>query len=123
MSLVRAIMHDRGVEKRIRAEALSTAVYVRNRVTSHSLPADTTPPHIWVGKPPNVSLTRVFGSKCWYVILRSKVRKLDDRSKEAMMVGYTAQSKGYELWDQELGKFIISRDFKFNEDGDRKCIN
>lgn len=118
MSLVRAIMHHRGVEKRFWAEALSTAVYVRNRVTSRSLPADTTPHHIWAGTPPNVSLMRVFGSKCWYVIPRSKVGKLDARSKEAMMVGYAAQSKGYKLWDQELGKFVISRDVKFDEDGD-----
>jgi hypothetical protein len=52
------------------------------------------------------------------MIPRSKVGKLDARSKEAMIVGYAAQSKGYKLWDQELGKFIISRDVKLDEDGD-----
>eukprot|EP00171_Calliarthron_tuberculosum_P002468 IDg2468t1 len=111
-------MHHRGVAKRFWAEALSTAVYVRNRVTSRSLSADTTPHHIWHGTPPDVSRMRVFGSKCWYVIPQSKVRKLDARSKEAMMVGYAAQSKGYKLWDQDLGKFVISRDVKFDENGD-----
>eukprot|EP00171_Calliarthron_tuberculosum_P022915 IDg22915t1 len=119
MDLVRAIMHHKGVGKRFWAEALSTAVYVRNRVTSRSLTADTTPHKIWMGTSPNVSHMRVFGSKCWYVIPSSKVRKLDARSKEAIMVGYSTQSKGYKLWDQDLGKFVVSRDVTFDEDGDR----
>lgn len=97
MNLLRSIMHHKGVAKKIWAEALSTAVYVRNRVTSPSLPADTTPHQIWVGTTPNVSHMRVFVSKCWYEIPRSWVKKLDACSKEAMMVGYAAQRKGYKL--------------------------
>eukprot|EP00171_Calliarthron_tuberculosum_P000045 IDg45t1 len=118
MTIVRAIMRHKAVAKRFWAEALSTAVYVRNRVTSRSLPVDTPPHHIWHGTPPDVSRMRVFGSKCWYGIPQSKVRKLDARSKKAMMVGYAAQSKGYKLWHQELGIFVISRDVKFDENGD-----
>jgi transposase InsO family protein len=93
LGLVLAIMHHRGVGKRFWAEALSTDVYMRNRVTSNSLSVDTRLHHIWVGPPPNVSLMRVFGSRCWYVIPSSNVRKLDSRSKEAMTVCYASQSK------------------------------
>eukprot|EP00171_Calliarthron_tuberculosum_P000742 IDg742t1 len=62
---------------------------------------------------------RVFGSTCWYVIPHSKVKKLDARSNEAMMVGYAAQNKGYKSWDNARSKFVISRDVKFDEKGDK----
>lgn len=51
------------------------------------------------------------------------MRKLDARSEEAIMVWYAAKSKGYELWDQELDKFFISRDVNFYEVGDSTVSN
>eukprot|EP00171_Calliarthron_tuberculosum_P021440 IDg21440t1 len=118
MNLVRSIMHFKGISKRFWAEALSTVVYVLNRVTSRSLPIDTTPHHIWMRTSPNVSHMRVFRSRFWNVIPHSKVKKLDARSNETIMVRYAAQSKGYKLWDNALSKFVISRDVKFDEKGD-----
>lgn len=38
IDLVRSMLHTCNLEKKIWAEALSTAVYIRNRVTSRSLP-------------------------------------------------------------------------------------
>eukprot|EP00171_Calliarthron_tuberculosum_P000948 IDg948t1 len=111
-------MHFKGISKRFWAEALSTVVYVLNRVTSRSLPIDTTPHHIWMRTSPNVSHMRVFGSTCWYVTPHSQVKKLDARSNEAIMVGYAAQSKAYKLWDEARSKFVISRDVRFDEEGD-----
>eukprot|EP00171_Calliarthron_tuberculosum_P022031 IDg22031t1 len=93
MSLVRSMLHHKSVEKRFWAEALATAVYVRNRVTSRSLPKNTTPYHIW-----------------------HKIKKLEARSREALFMGYPNQSKGYKIWDTELEKFVISRDVKFGEE-------
>ncbi len=46
MNLVRSMLHHKGIEKRFWAEALATAVYVRNRVTSRSLPLHVTPHHL-----------------------------------------------------------------------------
>ena len=46
IDLVRSMLHHKGIDKQFWAEALSTAVYVRNRVTSHVLPPDTTPYHL-----------------------------------------------------------------------------
>jgi len=47
MDLVRSMMNTAGIEKKFWAEALQTAVYVRNRVASRSLPEHTTPYHLW----------------------------------------------------------------------------
>ena len=113
--LVRSMLHHKSIEKRFWAEALATAVYTRNRVTSRALPDNITPHHIWHGKTPDLSHMRVFGSKCWYIVPKKKVKKLDTRAREAVMMGYSKQSKGYKLWDIESEKFVISRDVKFDE--------
>jgi hypothetical protein len=77
---------------------------------------DVTPHHLWYGTPPDLSHVRVFGSKCWYTVPRRKLKKLDPRSREAVMMGYSNQSKGYKLWDIILKKFVISRDVTFLEE-------
>ena len=115
LDLVRSMLHHANMDKRFWAEALSTAVYIRNRVTSRSLPTDTTPHHLWLGKAPDLSHARVFGCKCWYVTPKKKVSKLDPRSREALMIGYSTQSKGYKLWDVESHKPVVSRDVTFTE--------
>ena len=64
MDLVRTMIHAKRLPKEFWAEALSTAVYIRNRVTSKALPKNKTPHHLWHGSRPNLGHTRVFGSKC-----------------------------------------------------------
>ncbi len=67
-----------------------------------------------MGESPDLSHLRVFGSN-WYVILKSKVKKLDARSKAGLIMGYSSQSKGYKVWDVESSKSIASRDITFTE--------
>eukprot|EP00171_Calliarthron_tuberculosum_P022901 IDg22901t1 len=86
LNLARSMLHHKGIDRRFWAEAISTAVYIRNRVTSRALPPNTTPHHIWYKSVPNVSHLRVFGSKCWL-----------------------------QTWDSDLMKFVVSRDVKFQE--------
>ncbi len=43
---VRSLLHTTQLDKKFRAEALRTAVYVRNRVISRSLPKSITPYHL-----------------------------------------------------------------------------
>ncbi len=112
---VRSLLHTAQLEKKFWAEALSTVVYVRNRVISRSLPKNITPYHLWMRKAPDLSHLRVFGSKCWYVLPKKKVKKLDARSKEGLMMGYSSQSKGYKILDLESSTLIVSRDVTFDE--------
>ncbi len=87
MNLVRSMLHHKNIDKRFWADALATAVYVRNRVTSRGLSANITPHHIWMGCAPNLEHLRAFGSRCWYVLPGHKGKKLDARAREAMLVG------------------------------------
>ena len=115
LNLVRSMLHHKSMPKHFWAESLSTATYVLNRVTSRSLPPDETPHHRWYGSAPNLSHLRVFGAQCWYVLPKHKVKKLDARTRPALMMGYAAQSKAYKLYDAELRRMVISRDVAFNE--------
>ena len=49
------------------------------------------------------------------MVPKTKLRKLDARSRESIMAGYAPYSKDCKLWDAKLKKFIILRDAKFDE--------
>ena len=91
------------LDKMFWAEALSTAIYIRNRVTSQSLPKLIAPFQIWLGKTPDLSSLRTFGVKYWLIVPKNKIKKLDARSREGFMMGYSAS------------KLIASRDVTFQE--------
>ncbi len=115
IDLVRSMIHSAGIEKKFWAEALQTAVHVRNRVTSRSLPPGKTPYHLWMKKTPDLAHLRIFGSDCFYTVPKHKTKKLDPRCRRAIFMGYSTQSKGYKLWDPESQKMIVSRDVTFRE--------
>jgi hypothetical protein len=89
-------------------------LHQENRVTSSGIPNNITH-EIWYGRKPNIAHLRIFGSKCWYVIPKTQTRKLDDRSSEAMMIGYSTPQKGYKLWHAKLKRLVVSRDVTLAE--------
>ena len=115
LDCVRFMLRTSSVDKTVWAEALTTSVYIRNRVVSRSLPHIITPYRFWIGVKPNISHLRVFRHKYWFVTPKSKLKKLDYRSKEELMTGYTTQSEGYKIWDVESSKLVVSGDVVFNK--------
>lgn len=63
---------------------------------------------------------KVFGSHYWHIIPKSKLKKLDARAREAIMVGYSEQSRGYKLWDAKTKTFVVSRDVIFKEESENE---
>ena len=110
MDCVRSLLHTAQLDRKFWAEALVTAAYVRNRVVSCLLPKHITPYQRWMGEKPNLFNLRIFGCKCWFVLPKIKVQKLDTRSKEGIMLDYYPQSKGYKIWDLGSSSVIVSRD-------------
>ena len=115
MNLVRSMLVHKKLPKCFWAEALSTATYIRNRVTSRAIEDGKNPHHLWKGFIPSVKHLRVFGSNCWYVLPGEKLQKLDSRSRSAIFVGYADHSKAYKLLDWDSWKPIVSRDVIFDE--------
>jgi hypothetical protein len=71
MESVRSMLADSGLPQKFWAEALSTAVYLKNRSPTKSLP-ETTPFEVWSGEKPDVSHLRVFGCNAYSHVPRDE---------------------------------------------------
>jgi hypothetical protein len=96
------------------AEALSTAVYLRNRSPTKAV-KEKSAYEAWTGKKPTVSHLRVFGCDAYAHVPKDERGKLDQKAKKYTFVGYGEETKGYRLYKSVRGKIIFSRDVVFNE--------
>ena len=96
------------------AEALSTAVYLRNRSPTKAVQG-MTPYEAWIGEKPVVKHLRVFGCNAYAHVPKEERGKLDSKAKKCTFVGYGNETKGYRLFDTVRQKIIFSRDVVFNE--------
>eukprot|EP00171_Calliarthron_tuberculosum_P000829 IDg829t1 len=113
--LVRAMMLHKSVPEEFWADAVVTAAYIRNRMTSRGLPSNTTPYSLWCGENQICLTFASFGSKCWYKLNAPGLHSLDSRSSEATMIGYASNQKGYKLWDTNKAEVVVSRDVTLDE--------
>ncbi|CAG9104628.1 unnamed protein product [Plutella xylostella] len=115
MEAARCMLQDAGMDKRLWAEAVNTAIYIKNKSPSRAVKG-TTPEEKWTGNKVDLSNLRTFGCVAYAMIPGQKRRKLDAKSKRYIFVGYCTESKGYRLIDPEdLSKCIKSRDVQFLE--------
>lgn len=111
---VRAMLADARLPHRFWAEALSTAVYLRNRSPTKAVKG-MTPFEAWTGEKPNVEHLRVFGCAAYAHVAKDERKKLDRKSRKCVLLGYGTETKGYRLYDLERAKVFYSRDVVFNE--------
>ena len=96
------------------AEAVATAVYLRNRSPTASV-KDSTPYKCWHKEKSDVSHLKVFGCNAFVHIPDQKCKKLDKKSIHSIFIGYPAGCKGYKLYNPETKKMFGSRDVIFME--------
>lgn len=65
---------------------------------------------------PNVNHLRIFGCVAYAHIPKQCRRKLDNKSKKLVLVGYSDESKAYRLLDVTTNQITISRDVRFIAD-------
>ena len=112
---IRTMLCESGVPKNFWAEALATAVYLRNRCPTKAV-TGMTPFEAWNGEKPSVDHLKVFGCLCYAHIPKDERKKLDSKAREAIFLGYGKEKKGYRLYDVSTKKIFFSRDVIFNED-------
>ena len=116
MESARAMMTQAGLPNHYWAEAVSTAAYLRNRVSTRSLKEKQTPYEKWYGRKPDVSHLRVFGCMAYaYILDANRNGKLSKKAERLPFIGYSLQMKGYRLIDEDILKVIVRRDVIFNE--------
>lgn len=116
MEAARSMLHGRNLPPYLWAEAVNTAVYLLNRVSSSTVP--NTPYQTWHRKVPDLSHLRAYGSDAFYHVPKGERRKLDPKSLKCVLVGYCDTQKAYRVWDPVARKIRIGRDIIFDEGKD-----
>ena len=111
---MRSMLADSKMPPRFWAEALSTAVYLRNRSPTKSVNR-MTPFEAWMGEKPNVAHLRTFGCAVYAHVPKDERKKLDMKTRKCVLLGYGTEIKGYRLYDPERARVFHSRDVIFNE--------
>ncbi|XP_063836470.1 protein son of sevenless [Ostrinia nubilalis] len=111
MDKARTILIDAGMKKEFWGEAVLYSTYVTNR--SPVAGRDTTPSELWEGRKPDVSNLRVFGSIAYNHVPKELRKKLDDKGKKMIMIGYNVG--GYKLFDEENNMAVTARNVIFDE--------
>jgi hypothetical protein len=99
------------------AEAISTAVYLKNRSPTRCLDLKT-PFEALYGFKPAVHHLRVFGSKDFAHIPKEDRKKLDAKAIKCIFVGYCSDFKAYKMFNPSTHKVFASRDVIFHEQVD-----
>ena len=111
---VRAMLGDSGLPKKLWAEAVVTANYIRNR--SPVSTRDKTPWELFFGKKPDVAGMRVFGARAYVHDPRQLRGKLKKRSEMGYLVGYEPNAKGYRIY-MDSGKMRTAVHVVLEESG------
>jgi hypothetical protein len=90
------------------------ACHVVNRVSLRPI-IKKTPYELWIGRKPNLSYFRVFGSKCFILNEAPKVIKFDLKSIEGVFIEYFSTSKDYRIYIPTSRIMIESIHVKFDE--------
>lgn len=106
----RCLLFDADFDKQLWAEAVNTAVYLKNRSPAAGLDQNVTPVEVWTGRKPNVSDIRVFGSPVMVHVPKEKRRKWDKKAMKMYLVGYSENIKGYRVYDPETQNVTVARD-------------
>lgn len=110
----RCMLKGATMPARFWGEAVTTAVFLLNRSFARSVEGRT-PYEAWHGAKPDVKYLRVFGCKAHAKVTRPDLKKLDDRSKPMVMLGYEPGGKAYRLYDPVAKRVHVSRDVVFDE--------
>ena len=111
---VRSTLSEAKLPHKFWAEAVSTAVYLRNRSPTNAVDG-MTPSELLTGMKPNVKHLNKFGCEAYAHIPKDERRKLDSKARKCIFMGYGTETKGYRLYDVNRARVIHSRDVLFDE--------
>jgi hypothetical protein len=110
----RSMMKYKNLSNAFWAEAINTAVYLKNRSPTRCLD-NVTPFQALYGSKPAVNNLKVFGCKAFAHIPKENRRKLDAKATKCIFIGYCSEFKAYKLFDPITHKVFASRDVLFHE--------
>ncbi|UYV81752.1 hypothetical protein LAZ67_20002198 [Cordylochernes scorpioides] len=114
LDMARASMHNADLPQKFWAESVNCAAYIQNRSLCSALD-NKVPEEIWLSRKVSVRHFKIFGALAYAHIPKQKRKKFDRRAKRCILVGYSTQSKGYRLWDNDSKQVFITKHARFDE--------
>jgi hypothetical protein len=114
VEVARCMLAESKLPRKFWAEAVSTAVYLRNRSPSSAVKG-MTPFECLTGEKPSVEHLKVFGCLVYAHVPKVERQNLDSKARRCILLGYGSRMKAYRLYDMKNGKVIHSRDVRFDE--------
>ena len=93
---------------------MNTTVYLLNRVPTKAVEGKT-PFEVWYGKKPAVHHLKTFGCIVYVKNTAPHLKKLEDRGRKMIFVGYKKVSKAYHAYDPIVGTVHVTRNVIFDE--------
>ena len=114
VEMARSMLHAQNIGLELWAEAVSCAVYIRNRCPTTALDS-MTPEEAWTGVKPCIAHLKVFGCYAYAHVPQEKRTKFDAKAIKCLFLGYCEGTKAYRLLSLESNKILKSRDVIFCE--------
>ena len=95
----RCMLAEAKLPRKFWAEAVSMAVYLRNRSSTTAV-SGMTPFEALTGDKPCVDILRVFGCLAYVHVPKDERRKFDSKSKRCILLGYGSETKAYRLYEK-----------------------
>ena len=111
--ITRCLLVDSGLSKFLWGELMFTAPYLANR-TPHSALNMGTPYKALRGKEATLQHLKTIGSRA-FVHVETHTKKLEDRSWEGRLCGYSRDTKAYRIYHAKTNKVVESRNVVFME--------
>jgi hypothetical protein len=114
LDMARTMLDEYKTPDQFWAEAINTACYVINRLYLHRILKKTSY-ELLTGKKLNVSYFRVFGSKYFILVKRSRKSKFAPKAVEGFLLGYGSNIRAYRVFNKSTGLVEVSCDIVFDE--------
>ena len=114
--MVTAVLNHMDLDPHWWSLALPWVTWLQNLLPTRVLQAGETPFIKAMGKKPDLSLLKVFGCMCQYLLPEGQRTKLTPKAKWAVHAGFAKGKKGWKLSDVDSGKLSVSCDCIFYED-------
>jgi hypothetical protein len=114
LDMARTMLDEYKTPDRFWAKAINIACYSINRLYLHRILKKTSY-ELLTGKKPNVSYSRVFGSKCFILIKRGRNSKFAPKPVEGFQLRYDSNTRAYRVFNKSTGLVEVSCDIVFDE--------
>ena len=114
VATARSMLKVKGLSGWFWGETVATNVYILNRCPMKNVEG-MTPFEVWHGKKPVVHHLKVFECIAYVPNTTPHLKRLEDRSRKMIFIGYEYGSKAYRAYDPTTRRVHVTRDVVFNE--------